>query len=327
VTVNRGFLNWGLFLIFFGAVPLAVELGVVDRNLAGQLLRLWPLILIGIGIGLLLSRSRLHALGGALVAATFGFLIGAVVVGGISSAAAACSGPPSNAIPVTRQGAVDGAVLAVDVEISCGDFDASIAPGATWSADIAAGSRTPVIEWTDSNLALRSGASVAWGPFGGDSREQWTVRLPSDPALRIGIEVTAGSADLATGGALLTSLGATYNAADGRLDLSGMEGSSAPASLGLTLNASSVRVLAPERGLTGGITLNASSLTVCTAPGTGVRIEYEGTLSSNDFAGAGLAQVGRAWESADYGTVPSRVDLHMTANVSSVSLNPSGGCQ
>ena len=53
--VRRGFLGWGVFLILAGAVPLAVRAGYLDDDQVGRLWTLWPLILIGIGVGLILS--------------------------------------------------------------------------------------------------------------------------------------------------------------------------------------------------------------------------------------------------------------------------------
>lgn len=44
MTINRGLLNWGIFLIALGAVPLAVYWSVIDPAVASDLLRLWPLI-------------------------------------------------------------------------------------------------------------------------------------------------------------------------------------------------------------------------------------------------------------------------------------------
>ncbi len=91
MRVRRSFLNWGTFLIALGAVPLAVQLGVIDQAAASQLLRLWPVILIVIGVGLLLRFSRFDAIGGVLAAGTFGVLLGSVIAGGFPGAASACN--------------------------------------------------------------------------------------------------------------------------------------------------------------------------------------------------------------------------------------------
>ena len=55
-----------------GAVPLLVRSGYLTSDQIGRLWDLWPLIIIGIGVGLILSRTRFDFLGGLIVAATFG---------------------------------------------------------------------------------------------------------------------------------------------------------------------------------------------------------------------------------------------------------------
>ena len=74
--IRRGFLGWGVFLILAGAVPLAVRSGYLSEDQVGRLWTLWPLILVGIGVGLILSRTRFDFLGGIIVAATFGLMVG-----------------------------------------------------------------------------------------------------------------------------------------------------------------------------------------------------------------------------------------------------------
>lgn len=76
--MTRTLVNWGVFFIVLGAIPLAVQAGLLDAAVTQQLLRLWPLILIGIGIGLLLRLTPMAAIGGVIVAATAGMLVGAV---------------------------------------------------------------------------------------------------------------------------------------------------------------------------------------------------------------------------------------------------------
>ena len=72
MRINRSFLNWGVFLIALGGIPLAVDQGWLESDIASDLGQLWPLILVGIGLGLILRWTPLSWFGGALVAATFG---------------------------------------------------------------------------------------------------------------------------------------------------------------------------------------------------------------------------------------------------------------
>ena len=76
MRVNRGLLGWGVFFIVAGSIPLLVQAGVLDPARVRQVWQLWPLILIGIGLGLILQRTRAAIVGGLVVAATFGILVG-----------------------------------------------------------------------------------------------------------------------------------------------------------------------------------------------------------------------------------------------------------
>ncbi len=80
MRINRSLLNWGVFLIALGGIPLAVDQGWIEADIARDLGQLWPLILVGIGLGLILRWTAFAWFGGALVAATFGTIFGAAVV-------------------------------------------------------------------------------------------------------------------------------------------------------------------------------------------------------------------------------------------------------
>src|SRR3972149_7171326 len=92
MSINRGLLNWGVFLLARGGVPLAVQQGWASSGIVGALWRLWPLILVGIGLGLILRWTPIAWLGGALVAGTFGLIFGALLAGGVSGISGACVG-------------------------------------------------------------------------------------------------------------------------------------------------------------------------------------------------------------------------------------------
>jgi len=78
MRINQGFLGWGVFLILVGAIPLAVNAGVIPAERVDDWWSYWPLILVGIGIGIVLSRTAFNWLGGLVVAATFGLMVGSL---------------------------------------------------------------------------------------------------------------------------------------------------------------------------------------------------------------------------------------------------------
>jgi hypothetical protein len=325
MRMRRGLLNWGIFLVCLGLVPLAVQLGLISMDVAAEIVRLWPLILIGIGIGLLLRFTRFDVLGVVVSASTSGLLIGSLLTGGIASTAAVgCGGGAVGGTPTDRHGSA-GSALQFGVELTCGDMAVRRTSGSEWAVEVVA-EGTPRIDAGATSIALRSASDMSFGPFGGRQREQWDVSLPVDSVLSVGVTVNAGASRMHLGEGALSDVSITYNAADGLLDLTG---ATSPSSISLssTLNASSARIVLPTTSVNGSVTLNASSLELCAPPDLGLRITYDETLSSNNLNQAGLSQSQKSWTTSNFATASTRTDLHISANVSSMTLNPSGGCQ
>jgi hypothetical protein len=215
-----------------------------------------------------------------------------------------------------------GETAGLNAEISCGDFNVTRTSGVGWSVSVASDG-TPVISSTADALTVRSReGSFVW-PFDPTSRDQWQVALPAEAPLTANVTTNAAQARLVLGNGPVDSVSATFNASDALVDLADATSVRSDAQLNATLNASSVDLILPAASVSGGITLNAASLNVC----TGVRINYRETLSSNNFSAAGLVQNGELWQSPDYGTAATNIALRVTANVSSITLNPAGGCQ
>ena len=82
MRIRRGLLFAGLFLIPLGGMTLLVRAGTVDADALAGIWRLWPLILIGFGIALLLGRSRAASVGTAVAALTLGVLVGSAIASG-----------------------------------------------------------------------------------------------------------------------------------------------------------------------------------------------------------------------------------------------------
>lgn len=324
--MSRTLLNWGIFFIVLGAIPLAVMWGVIDPGAAQGLLRLWPLILIGIGVGLLLRLTPAAPIGGVVVAATAGMLGGALLAGGFAGFGGTCAGGTADGEVTTRAGQFTGSGTSVEMELTCVALTVERGAGTAWAVEArhASGS-PPQIDESASGLRLRTGQGTFVFPFGGDSRRDWRVTLPADSRLGMGLTLNASQGDVVIGGGELDSVSGTLNASDVRIDMSAA-GTSAQ-SVNFTLNASSGAVSLPPESVSGNMTLNASSLEMCVAPEVGLRIQYNDTLSSDNFAAAGMRRNGDAWEDDAYGTAAQRIDLHVSSNVSSINISRAGGCE
>jgi hypothetical protein len=326
MRVNRGLLGWGLFLVLLGTVPLAVRAGTVDIATVRQAWELWPLILIGIGVGLVLGRTRAAFVGGLIVAVTFGLIGGSLLAAGWSAPFASCGiggGNGSGAAFATRSGSL-GSDAVVDLTLSCGDLAVTTAAGSTWTV---AGSDEkgvgPQIEASLDRLlvetARRSGVAI----FG--AGDKWQVTLPQDPRLALEISVNAGSARLDLAGANVPKAAATVNAGDLRLDLSN---AALVAQLEATVNAGSLKVRLPAQTVTGSLTANAGSIEVCVPSGVAIRLHTsDNPLGGNNFGSRGLLRSGSDWVSSGFDSAATRIELSTTANVGSINLNPENGCE
>lgn len=319
MTVHRRFLYGGIFLIAAGGVLLVVNGASVDRDDVAAALRLWPVAVIALGVGLLLRRTRFDVAGGMLAAAMPGLLLGGVV--------AAAPAPPhgcGDVRPValrTETGAFTGAAV-VDLRIACGDLSVTTAPGSGWQVDVGSGSGgAPVVSASPGRLAV---ASATWhGPFdwagGGDV---WRVALPTAGRLDLATEIDVGRGTLDLGGAELGDVRVVVNAGKVTLDLEG-------ASLGhlsLRANGASAAVSLPATGDFGAdLAVNAGSIRICAPADLGLRIRQEGSLASHRYAG--LVRSGDAWVSPNDATAVHHADVTVTANVGSVDVNPEGGCR
>ncbi len=133
MRVDPRFLRWGVFFVLLGAVPLAVQQGWVSADALSGYWRFWPLILIGIGVGLLLRRTPFHFVGGLIVAATFGLLFGSLLATGVNGGVGfGCVSDRSGTAFASSTGAFAGDVH-VDIEMTCGDLDVSTGSGGNWT--------------------------------------------------------------------------------------------------------------------------------------------------------------------------------------------------
>lgn len=322
MTVHRRRLGWGVFLICLGIVPLAVQLGWIDPIAAASVLRVWPFILIGIGASLALRMTRYRVVGGAISGAATGLVLGVFFAGGLASPSVICSGSQPASVPTNQNGTFGSSSADVNIELTCGEINLARSSDSGWSATVASDGGAPVVRGDVASLDLRSANSRFVTPFSGGTDEHWQVMLPASTTISAGVTLNAASGRLAFGEGQVSHISSTFNGADATLDLRGASGASL---LSSTLNASSLRLLMPTSPLQANVTLNFSSLTVCLPPTTPLRVDYTNTLGTNNFADAGLVGTGETWATPGSGAALS--ELHLTSNVSSITLDRTGECQ
>jgi hypothetical protein len=324
MRVRRGYLGWGVFLILAGAVPLAVRSGYLSDEQIGRLWTLWPLILVGIGVGLILSRTRLDFVGGLIVAATFGLMVGGLLSTGIGAFSTGACGIDSGTSPFpTRDGSFSGAG-SVDLRLNCGDVTVDVGSGNAWQvAGRSAEGASPQLDATATSLQVRSPErSGAFWVLG--KRDSWKVTLPEAQTLDLHLQLNAGSATLDLGGAPLGDLDVTLNAGSATIDLTSIESIDG---IDMGLNASSMGLTLPNLSTTGSIQANAGSVKLCAPPGAGLRLRTgESIIAGYDYAGHGLIQDGTIWTTPGFDSASVQIDLRTMANAGSFVLDPEDGC-
>ena len=332
MRVNRRFLYWGVFLVALGGVLVVVDLADVQPAIIVDVLRLWPLALVAIGLGLVLRRTSFSVPGGMLAAAAPGLLLGAGLA--LAPRIAVDCGPGTDAPTIAQhQGAFDGPAR-IEIATGCGELIVGTAPGAAWQFDAdTVGSRTPVVEASPRTLTVGAGGDNGWhfdfdsdgfdrSNVFGRSRDTWHLTLPTTAIEALSVKVNAGLGEIGLPGAQIGHLDLTTNAGMTSVDLSG----TSLATLSGTVNAGLLSVSLPAGAdVVGTLKANAGELQVCVPSGLGVRVHRSGALSG--FDAGSLERVGTDWLSPGYASAAHHADLTINVNLGNVEIDPIGGCK
>lgn len=318
--INRGLLFWGLALITAGAVALAVQQDFIDRDAVAGAWRLWPLILVAIGLAIVLARTPFAALGTVAAALVLGVAVGAAISVGPGLAVNCGSGNPASL--KTQSGAFSGGSASVNLDFNCGTLVVSAAPGSGWEA------RTGSTGDGEARLESSAGELRIESPDRGvgldQGRQRWEVDLGSEATYDLDVSVNAADSTFDLAGLQLSRLRVDPNAGSLFFDLS----SSRVDELEISMNAGSAEVQTNAgTDLDGSIDMNAGSLKLCVDPGVGLQLSVNANFTfSTNFDGAGLERAGDTWTSSGYASAAHHIVLRLSGNAASVTLNPEGGC-
>ena len=325
MRIRRGYLGWGVFLILTGAVPLLVRSGYLSADQVDRLWTLWPLILIGIGVGLILSRTRFDFIGGLVVAATLGLMLGGLLSQGIGTFTTGSCGSEGATAFAAKDGTLSGSNAEVDLELDCGTAAVTVGGGTTWhlegSDEDGAG---PIVESDESSLSVKS-RDRDGGPFFGFGKgDAWRLTLPGGTRLDLDVQLNAGTTTLDLAGASVGTAKLTLNAGSVTADLTEVreiEG------IEFRLNAGQIGLTLPNRSMTGSIQANAGAVKLCAPAGAGLRLHTgDSVIASYDYGDQGLVQDGSTWTTPGFDTASVQIDLRTEANAGSFALNPDDGC-
>lgn len=322
MRINRGLLFWGLGFITAGVVALAIQQGILDRDTMAGAWRLWPLILVVIGISLMVARTPAAPLGTALAAVVIGTIVGTAVAVGPAIAAGCGSGSDPGTLE-DHSGTFSGGTASLDWSLNCGTLDVSMTGDSTWTASVGStGSEQPSVSDSGNLLRIQSAARSGW--FTDQGRERWVVSLPSAPSYDANLHANAGKFTFDLNGSSFSNLDFQPNAADIHMDVS----DAAVRGFDLEMNAGSATITASSGTLLeGSIQMNAGSVKLCVPTSMPIRIVASGTAFGASLGGNGLTRDGDTWTSSSYdSSAAQRITLSVHGNAASFDLNPDGGC-
>lgn len=325
MNLDRRLIGWGLFFIVLGGVPLLARAGAISDDLVSRWPTLWPLFLIAWGLGMILHRTPLNWLGGAVFAVTLGLMGGGAITTGFGgfSGFTGCGGNAAGTTFASQSGSLsgDGGVV---VEFSCGTLRVAAADGSGWSvAGTDRDGRGPDVSTRGSQVTIKSrDQQTFWNPIAGNST--WDVTVPRGVATSLGLTLNAGDGSVDLAGANVPSMNFTVNA--GSLDLA-LAAAGQLAAVNGTVNAGSATLDLPGGALQLNLSLNAGSIDVCLPSGSAVMVQWSGALGSNDLAAAGLAEVEKnVWQTPGFSAGQPHAALNVSANAGSFGLKLGGTC-
>ena len=326
MRIHRDLAGWGVFFVVAGGVALAVQLGLIPSTVLDRWWSFWPLLLVGIGLGLMLTRTSLEMLGGLIVSGTLGLMAAGILTsgfGGIGDLPSGVCGSGGGGTPFEpRSGRFDGDA-SVRIELDCGTVQVDTTGDDTWTVDgVDDAGSGPQVEADAQSLQVAP-PDRDFGTFVGE-RDRWVVRLPTANRLDLQLRVNAGSAVANLGGARLGVADVELNAGQATVDLRDSSSVDEPK---IGLNAGTLGLYLPRVSTTGSIEANAGSVRMCAAEGVALRLRTDDSvLSAYDFGSAGLVQNGDTWETPGYDTAVTRIELRIQANAGSIRLDPQEGC-
>jgi hypothetical protein len=317
MRIRPGLLFWGIFFLLLGGIPLLVRAGVIDPNLLAEAWRLWPLLLVVLGLALIIGRTSAGLLGTALAAVVLGIAAGGALasttngIGNVGGCGVFASGPDEH---FEDEGTFAAPVTAA-FDLGCGSLDVATRSGSEWRVQADYQGEPPTLDIADEGLDLKSPSGF------GVRRQDWEVTLPADQTREISIDSNASSVTARLAGADLTSFAIDMNAGDARIDASGGK----LGAVDVSVNAGRIR-LRVDSDTTGSLSANAGSLALCTPPGATLRLRVPEQLTfAHNLDDQGLAKSGDVWTREGAVGAPV-IDMAIQGNAANFTLDPAGGC-
>lgn len=319
MRVDRSRFNWGILLVVLGGVVLAHNRNAVSSSVLTEAWRLWPLILVGIGLKFVLSRTPAAFVGGLLVAITIGVMAGSGFAVGPNIG---CGGGSSTQTIGSQSGAFDG-VSTVELDLQCGRADVTTSADGRWHFDATgdAGHR-PSVAYGANWLRVESASADGWNWDRNGDRVQ--ISIPRETQINLRAKLDLGDWRFSLGSANLASASFTLNLGSVRIDLTG----ATVGSLNVSTDLGSASItLDGSADVTADLRTNLGSLEVCVPSELGLRVTGSDSLSSVDYGRLRMVQSGNSWQTPNYDTAAHKSNLTVNTSLGSLKLTDAGGCK
>jgi Domain of unknown function (DUF5668) len=307
---RRGGVVWPLILIFVGGVFLLENTGYLPRNFWMNLWRLWPVVLVLIGIELLFANRIPWVALAALAAAVL--VVGAVAINWTQAPTSASAGPPRT----TQTNLVGASQAAVTIRFGAGQFNVGpiVQPQPNELAELTyqgppelapVPRYTPPVSGGIGQLEYQSssrGGPGFWPFAGGHTDSNARADLNFAPTVPI------------------TSFTVQTGAADAHLDLSALKVSAIDMSIG----AATAWIRFPEAAgtTTAHISGGASTITLEVPQGVAAQIQHHGGLSTVTIDQTRFPQASDGvYRSPDYATAQNKLDISIETGVTTIQVN------
>src|SRR5450759_4698094 len=159
MRVDRSRFNWGVFLIVLGGVALAYHQNAISSSVLMDAWRLWPLVLVGIGLKVFLSGTPAAFGGGLVVAISIGIVVGGAFAVGPNVGCGA--GGQAGERSASQSGAFSG-TSTVELDLKCGTADVTTSTDGRWHVGATNdGNHAPAVNSGPNWLQVQS-ASADW---------------------------------------------------------------------------------------------------------------------------------------------------------------------
>jgi hypothetical protein len=320
MRVDRSRFNWGVLFIVLGGVAFAYHRNAVSSSVLLDAWRLWPLIVVGIGFKIVLSRTPAAFVGGLLVAVTVGVMAGSAFAVGPSIGCGAGTSPGQ---PIADQsGSFDG-TSTVELDLKCGTADIATSTDGRWHVGATSdGNHAPAVNSSSNWLQVQSASNGGWN--WNQRNDYLQISIPQAAQLNMTSKLDLVDARYSLASANITSASFTLNLGSVRIDLTGAK--VGDLSVSTNLGAAFI-TLDGTSDLAANLSTSLGSIEVCVPAELGVRVANSESLSSSDYGSLGMVQSGNSWQTLNYDSAAHKANLSVNTSLSSLKLHNIGGCK